>query len=181
MNIPSPSRDWWNSVFLGLGLGVASNAIWAGIVHFVAAVPKITFGIFFYITFVAFAGVFLGRWLERSTRTGPRVIATHFGPAGDGPVRLRDGWHRGSDRSKMSTEEVLRGEHLLGWHGLYFENEVEESALEISVGNTTVGTSLLVFDDYRLPRLTKQDGKAFVPATIKRGDGITTFGDGIAG
>jgi hypothetical protein len=110
--------------------------------------------------------------------SGPRLMATHYGPAGDAPVQMRDGWHHG-DRKKMTTQEVLQGKHLLGSHGLYVEIETEESALEITIGSAPIGTSSLQFKDYTLPRLTKADGRAFFEAWIERSPGSSLLGNGL--
>jgi len=88
---------------------------------------------------------------SRSTLNGPRLVATFYGPAKDAPSK----------------------------HGLWVENEADDPALEISVGDVPIGRSTLKFDNYKLPRLTKAHEPAFFNAWIERSAGHTLFGSGL--
>lgn len=108
---------------------------------------------------------------------GPRIVATHYGRAEDAPIKIGSVWHN-ADGAPMSMRDVLLQRHL-NKNGLWLLCETDESALDISPQNVPVGKSILKFENYQWPRLTKADPPAFFEASIETSQGSSFLGGGL--
>jgi hypothetical protein len=72
MNIPKSAKDWTFSVLVGIAIGAAANAVWAGIVRFVPRVSLVLSAEVLYFVAVSVAALFVGRFLERRHLATPR-------------------------------------------------------------------------------------------------------------
>jgi hypothetical protein len=170
----------WKAYIVALCLGVISS---------IAAASKQLPWHYVLIVALAVVAVVLTIWAILENRTarrqlqtegrsdeagGPRLVATRYQLTKDGPHKVGNEWYY-SDGKKMTMQEILTGQHLK--HGLWVENETDDSALEIGVGDTAIGSSAtLKFHNYRMPRLTKAASPAFFEAWIQKSSGVTNFG-----